>query len=264
MQNKIDKKLHNLTLGLRLTQRQRQSIYNQLLKGVKEPVLQIHGVKLTLKELETTQWLLRQRQQLDKTVKKGAPRAPKLKKVSGGYVNQYGVFISESERKEYQNLAKRINEYIKKQQFIETAHSVRELARLSKGKPSRLSPSMAAAQIFAPVSGMISNFKSREKFEETLAKYKEKYNPQTHTSIVATKIYQAYKDNWLKSYIKSLDIFAEYYIIEKVEVAEPYQFWLATRSGIVPDIPSLYASNIDDANALNDRILQGLQFSGLM
>ena len=264
MNSKIDRKFYNLTLGLRLTQRQRQSVYNQLLKGVKEPTLQIHGVKLTLKELETTQWLLRQRQQLDKTIKKGAPKAPRLKKVKGGYINQYGVFISESERKEYQNLAKRINEYIKKQQFVETAYSVRELAKISKGKPSRLSPSMAAAQIFAPVSGKISNFKTRAKFEETLAKYIEKYNPQTHTSIVATKIYQAYKDNWLKSYIKSLDIFVDYYIIERVEIADPYQFWLATRSGIIPDIPSLYASNVDDANALNDRILQGLKHSGLM
>lgn len=264
MKSKIDRKFYNLTLGLRLTQRQRQSVYNQLAKGVKEPQLQIHGVKLTLKELETTQWLLRQRKQLDKTVKKGAPKAPRLKKVGGGYVNQYGVFISEAERKEYQNLAKRINEFIKKQQFVETAYSVRELARISKGKPTTFSPSMATAQLFAPVSAKISNFETRAKFEETLAKYKEKYNPKTKTSIVATKIYQTYKDNWLKSYIKSLDIFVDYYIIEQVEAADPYQFWLGTRSGIIPDIPSLYASNVDDANALNDRIFQGLKFSGLV
>lgn len=246
-------RLEEYTQGLKLTNAQRNAIARQLSKGVSRAGLMVpvQGFEqVSLREYETAQRLIRQQKEYKHTggVGKGI-KTPR--KVEGGYINNYGVFISNEERKELERASRYARRYQEKLQFETTLARVQKISKETGGRGE---PTFATRTIYNTSRG-ISNIRSHSDLQKRITKL---FSIQLSTEF---SIAQTQRENTIAAYRRITGSYADPQIIRMLNDLSARQFLLAQDSGELANVGDIYVTTSNQIESLNNRLrgeLEGL------
>lgn len=228
-----------------------EKIVRDALKRGKRPeeiTLTIYGKKLTLDEYSTVRGLQRPNLEALHTggTKSGVKRS---KRVEGGIINQYGVFISDAERRELNRVTAIANRYQEKRQFETTLANVRRIATITGGRGK---PSKATTKLYEVRRGT-SSITSRSQLLERIEKYK---NIKIRSEFF---IAQIQRENLKKAYKKVAGWFSNNEILNLIDRLSPSDFLSAMDSDLLDNPGDIYNQTSYEVEEMNTRLLTQLR-----
>lgn len=233
-----------------LSAKQERDVRAALKRGKRpdEITLTVYGRKLTLEEYSTVREL--QRPNLEAVHTGGTAAGQKrAKRVEGGVINQYGVFISDAERKELNRVTALANRYQEKRQFETTLANVRRVADITAGRGK---PSKATTKLYDVRRG-ISSIRSRSQLLERIEKYK---NIKIRSEFFIAKIQ---KENLKTAYKKTAGWYADKSILRMIDELTPSAFLSAMDADTLDNPGDIYNQTSYEVEEMNVRLKSQLE-----
>lgn len=233
-----------------LSAKQERDVRAALKRGKRpdEITLTVYGRKLTLEEYSTVREL--QRPNLEAVHTGGTAAGQKrAKRVEGGVINQYGVFISDAERKELNRVTALANRYQEKRQFETTLANVRRIADITAGRGK---PSKATTKLYDVRRG-ISSIRSRSQLLERIDKYK---NIKIRSEFFIAKIQ---KENLKTAYKKTAGWYSDKSILRMIDELTPSAFMSAMDADTLDNPGDIYNQTSYEVEEMNVRLKSQLE-----